>query len=164
MAALAASHAMLAAPHAAYLQACSAPQAHYADAAALQGSGQAYGYAAAAPLPYAVSHAPAAACQVDLLAAAQQAQAAYGTLIASQALLVPAAAHAAPGAEPVGILNPYQVSTPAKLPPAPAHGSPTFYPAVPDGFVPARPEMSDNSGGGNSSAVESGSPRKLRSM
>ncbi len=160
MAALAASRAMLDVPRMAYLPACSAAQAQDADAAALQGYGQAYGHAAGTMLPYAVAQAPAAACQVDLLAAAAQAraQAAYGAMIASHATLTPAAAHAEPGANPI----PY--STPGKLPPAAPHGSPTFFPAVPGGFVPARPEMSGNSGGGNSSGGEPGSPCKLQSM
>lgn len=151
MAALAASRAMLDAPHPAYPPASSAAQGEYAAAY----------YAHAAGAPYVVAQAPAAACHVDLLAAAQaQAQAAYGALIASQAMLMPAAPHA----EPAMSSNPYQASTPGKVPPATAHASPTFYPAVPGGFVPARPEMSDNSGGGNSSCAEPGSPCKLRSL
>lgn len=154
MAALAASQAMLDAPHAAYPPASQAAQAEYAAAY----------YAHAAAAPYAAAQAPAAACHVDLLAAAAQAQAqaAYGALIASQAMLIPAAAHS----EPAMTSGPYQgSSTPGKVPPAPPHGSPTFYPSVPGGFVPARPEVSDNnSGGGNSSGAEPGSPCKLLSM
>ena len=157
MAALAASQAMLDVPRPAYPPASSAAQAEYATAF--------YGGHAAAAAPYAVAQAPVAACHVDLLAAAAQAQAqaqaAYGALIASQAMLTPAAA----AIEPAMSSKPYQASTPAKVPPASPHASPTFYPAVPGGFVPARPEMSDNtSSGGNSSGAESGSPCKLRSL
>ena len=154
IAALAASQAMLDAPRPAYPPAPSAAQAEYAAAY--------YGHISGAPC--AVAQAPvAAACHVDLLAAAQaQAQAAYGALIASQAMPIPAAA----ATEPAMTSNPYQGSiTPGKVPPASAHASPTFYPAVPGGFVPARPEVSaNNSGGGNSSGAEPGSPCKLQSM